>query len=107
MNYAVIDPNGLIVNRIVLDDLNSWRLPAGYSIQQEPPEGFNIGGTYINGNYNPPVNNSPAPVIIDAVDSWDIMSLKLAFNHENRIRALEGKAALTLVQFKTAVRAML
>lgn len=33
-------------------------------------------------------------------------SLKIAFNHENRIRALEGKAAVTRAQFLTAVRAL-
>ena len=31
----------------------------------------------------------------------------VAFNHENRLRALEGKAALTPVQFRAALKAML
>jgi chitodextrinase len=31
---------------------------------------------------------------------------KVMFNHENRIRALEGKAAVTAAQFMTAVRAL-
>lgn len=47
------------------------------------------------------------PPIRDALDSWNFITLKLAFNHENRIRALEGKAAVTVAQFKTAVKAML
>jgi hypothetical protein len=47
------------------------------------------------------------PIVRDPADAWDIISLKVAFNHENRIRVLEGKAAITLAQFKTAVRALL
>ncbi len=41
---------------------------------------------------------------IDPVDAWDLVSLKIAFNHENRLRALEGKTAITLTQFKSVVR---
>lgn len=44
---------------------------------------------------------------VDPLDTWDMISLKIAFNHENRIRVLEGKAAITLAQFKTAVRSLL
>ncbi len=40
------------------------------------------------------------------VDRVDAASLAVVFNHENRIRALEGKAAVTLAQFKTAVKAL-
>jgi stress response protein SCP2 len=41
-------------------------------------------------------------------DADEVMraSLKVFFNHENRIRALEGKAAVTRAQFLTAVRAL-
>lgn len=51
---------------------------------------------------------NPAGVVPDdAVDSIEIVALKIAFNHENRIRALEGKAAITLAQFKAALRTLL
>lgn len=43
----------------------------------------------------------------DPFGTWNVITLKIAFNHENRIRALEGKQAVTIAQFKTAVRAML
>ena len=43
----------------------------------------------------------------DPLSSWDAITLKIAFNHENRLRAIEGKAAITVAQFKTAIRAML
>lgn len=41
------------------------------------------------------------------VDALDLVVLRGLFNHENRIRALEGKAAITLAQFKNAVKALL
>ncbi len=34
-------------------------------------------------------------------------AFKVLFNHENRVRALEGKAAITALQFRTAVKALL
>ncbi len=43
----------------------------------------------------------------DPLDSWDLVSLQIAFNHENRIRVLESKAPVTLQQFKNAVKALL
>jgi hypothetical protein len=48
-----------------------------------------------------------APPATDPVDAWDIISFKIAFNHENRIRALEGKAPITATQFRAAVKAAL
>jgi hypothetical protein len=42
----------------------------------------------------------------DALDAWDIITLKIAFAHENRLRTLESKAPVTVAQFKAAVKAM-
>lgn len=42
-----------------------------------------------------------------AVDAIDALQLKIALNHENRIRALEAKQAVTAAQFRTALKAML
>lgn len=39
--------------------------------------------------------------------SIDRAELKTLFNHENRIRGLENKAAITLAQFVTAVKALM
>jgi hypothetical protein len=36
-----------------------------------------------------------------------LIAAKVAFNHENRIRALEGKAPVTAAQFAGALKAML
>lgn len=43
----------------------------------------------------------------DPLSAWDAITLKIAFNHENRVRALEGKSAVTVSKFKTAVRGLL
>lgn len=45
--------------------------------------------------------------VVDPLDKWDIIALKVTFNHENRIRVLEGKAAITMTQYKTALKALL
>lgn len=37
----------------------------------------------------------------------DAVLFKVAFNHENRIRSLEGKQPVTAAQFRTAVKALL
>lgn len=47
-----------------------------------------------------------APPAVDPIDQWDVLSLRISFNHENRLRALEGKTAITVAQFKTAVKAL-
>ena len=41
------------------------------------------------------------------ISNLDNVALKVAFNHENRIRALESKAPVTLAQFTAAVKALL
>lgn len=41
------------------------------------------------------------------VDKLDLVQMQIAFNHENRIRALEGKAPLTASQFRDAIKALL
>lgn len=41
------------------------------------------------------------------VSSLDLTIFKVLFNHENRIRALEGKTAVTANQFKTALKGLL
>jgi hypothetical protein len=54
--------------------------------------------------------NTPDPYVprtTDPMDTWDLITLKIAFAHENRLRALESKAPITVQQFKTAVKALL
>ncbi len=42
-----------------------------------------------------------------AISSTDTVLFKIAFNHENRIRVLEGKPTITVAQFITGVEALL
>lgn len=44
--------------------------------------------------------------VLDTVRGLDPILAKIAFNHENRIRALEAKAPITVAQFKAAIRAL-
>lgn len=78
--------------------------------------GGTINGVYANKQDNasevlpdtdPAVIAFFAPKVIDPIDAWDVVSFKISFNHENRIRALEGKSAITAAQFKTAVKGLL
>lgn len=48
--------------------------------------------------------NAPPPPFSDRMDQT---ALKILFNHENRVRVLEGKAAITMQQFKTALLTLL
>lgn len=46
----------------------------------------------------------PPPTLADRMD---VVQFKIAFNHENRIRVLEGKNQITVAQFKTALTQLL
>jgi hypothetical protein len=53
-----------------------------------------------------------AATLLDAfltnkVTKMDAVQFKILFNHENRVRVLEGKAAMTVAQFVTVVKALL
>ena len=58
---AVVDVNGLIVNRVVVDDISTWSAPAGFTTATETSP-MQIGATYINGVYTPlPTPPTPPP----------------------------------------------
>lgn len=40
-------------------------------------------------------------------DGLDLVILEILFNHENRIRALNSQAAITKLQFRNAIKALL
>jgi hypothetical protein len=77
-----------------------------------------VEGIITNENYvvdgvpvyiEPPSPPPPTPEELAAMEEMDRLrvmqkvTFKLAFNHENRIRALEGKQPVTAEQFKTAL----
>lgn len=83
---------------------DAWTPPAGVTVV--PTDVAGIGWTWDGATFTAPPSN-PDPPPIDVADALDLSLLKISFNHENRIRALESKAPLTLVQFKTALRTLL
>jgi hypothetical protein len=56
--YALIDAQGVITNRIVLDDPADYAAPDGLSLVAGA-EGFSVGGSVVGGVYTPP----PAPPV--------------------------------------------
>lgn len=87
----------------LMSDGTVIRLTDGASIPTDPNNRDRIAyNAWVAGGGVP----DPAPVTLpaDQLDVWDFVSAKIAFNHENRIRALEAKPAITVAQFKTAVR---
>src|SRR5687767_9729490 len=67
-------------------------------------------------NYDGAVFTAPTPAQTAArddavkslqVDALDLVALRALFNHENRIRALESRPAVTAAQFRTAIKALL
>lgn len=57
--YAVVDGNGLIINRIVLAKVADWTLVGGLSIVPETDQPLEIGGSNVGGKYTPPVQAPP------------------------------------------------
>ena len=54
-NFAVVDTNGVIVNRIVMDQAGDIAPAAGTTFVQEPPTTpYFIGGTILGGVYTAP-----------------------------------------------------
>ena len=105
MRYGIIDTNGAVVNVIDYSEAPAQPPPgfgAGFIAVQSDDVG--PGWTYSDGVFTAPPSPPPPPER-DISDLWGIISFKIAFNHENRIRALEGKAVITAEQFKTAVKA--
>lgn len=108
MIYCKIE-NGVVVNRAV-------GLPSE-SAEWVPSDEAQIGWTYDGARFAAPPVQGPPPIDFDAVDtamlnallllpgSIDRAELKTLFNHENRIRALEGKGAATQQQFVGALKA--
>jgi hypothetical protein len=90
---AVCPIVGLSLGR--LDDRSTWVIdfdPAATAPQRTAAQ--NIVATF-------------TPTVPPLSDAIDALVLKVLFNHENRIRTLEGKAAISAAQFKTALVSVL
>lgn len=69
------------------------------------------GGPFVAALTDPTVgsiiqNYDTTPPTPNPTDQWDGYVLRLLFNHENRIRALESKQPITAAQFKNAIAAL-
>ena len=93
--YIVVDSADSIVNRIVLDDPDGWPVPEGYYIVEETDDPMAIGGSYADGVYTPPPQSDPPPPI-ELVPSTSQMMM---YDHENRLREIEGEPPLELQDF--------
>lgn len=67
----------------------------------------NLGGVLAPYRLRPVNANVLAAWHNALADGMDVVQLKILFNHENRIRVLEGKQAITVAQFKAGVAALL
>ncbi len=75
--------------------------PVGYQV---------ITATEVTNTWAAPVAKTPDEIDADKehmIDRTDQLQFKVLFKHENRIRVLEGKAKITVAQFRTALKAML
>lgn len=72
--YAIIDASGLIVNRVVVDDITTWESPDGFAAVAETAAPMLIGGTYINGVYTAPPAPPAPPPLPQTVLSQDLMA---------------------------------
>jgi hypothetical protein len=57
-NFAIVSTSGLIVNRVVLDEGAEWEPPEGTGVVAEIEIPLDIGGTYFDGVYTPPVRTT-------------------------------------------------
>lgn len=59
--YALTDAQGVITNRIMLDDPADFTPPAGFSLVAGA-DAYAIGGSIVGGTYTPPPAPPPPPV---------------------------------------------
>jgi hypothetical protein len=100
--YAVIDGNGMIVNRVAIDDPTQWAPPTGCSIVQEATQVYEIGGTYINGIYTPLPPPPPLPPPVPAAISDRQFFQQLAV--QGVITPDDALAAVKTGELPTALR---
>jgi hypothetical protein len=102
--YAIINGEGVIANRIILDDAAGWELPEGFTLTIETETAYEIGGTLIDGVYAPPTPAAPDPGIIipAAKQSVTPRQARLALlaagllpSVENAVKAAGGATQIT------------
>lgn len=59
--YAVIDPNGVVNNMILWDEVSQWAPPEGHSIVKAEEVLCDIGWKYENGTFVRPPEDTEQP----------------------------------------------
>jgi hypothetical protein len=62
MISAIVNAQGVVVNRIVLDAASDWLAPDGCTAVEETTTVYEVGGSLIGGVYTPPVAPALAPL---------------------------------------------
>jgi hypothetical protein len=101
--YAIFEnTGGLIVNRIVLDNLSQWQIPPGHSAVNDTNSPMAIGGKYISGVYVPPPDPAKFSPVIEQVSSrqfWTQMAVLNLISENEAIKALKGDIPHVIAQF--------
>jgi hypothetical protein len=126
MRYALVDPKGN-VDRIATDvdptvpTRSGWRwlpCPVGEKPTIDPTthkiDGpiYAVGETEVTERYSAvgltaqEIDDAKSAAVAGMNGSWSPF-LRVILNHENRIRALEGKNSITMAQLKAALKALL
>lgn len=123
MRYALVDDKGNI-NRFAVNidpavaTRAPWRwLPApkgatpAHDVATQVVEGpvITIGAESVTEAYSVRAKTQQELIAEKdaAISRVDMVALRVAFNHENRIRVLENKAEITMPQFLNALKALL
>lgn len=123
MRYALVQSNNAVIALSSSID-PSAQTKAGYRWTPCPPVSpptidpaievvtgptYTIGANLVTEVWGK--RNLTAQELSDAKDykvsAIDMLQLTVSFNMENRVRVLEGKGAVTLAQYKTALKALL
>jgi hypothetical protein len=97
MSKVIVAQNGVVIN--IVNYVEDDPAQTVYNLLVDDTYVVNVGDAF-----------DPKDWQINPNTQWtqaDYVSGQILFNHENRIRTLEGKTAITVKQFKTAVKALL
>jgi hypothetical protein len=97
---VIDDVSQIIVNRVIVEDPAAWAPPAGHTAVEETGEPMLIGGSYVDGVYTPPVLPEPPPPPKPVPGPED----QILYDHENRLRAIEGLPPLSVGDFLTKMQ---
>lgn len=93
-NYALVDATGLIVNRILLDNIGGWTAPIGLTAQIEPPSGYQIGGTLVGGVYTAPAQPTVPPSVPSSISDRQFFQQMAVQGIITQDQALASNAAV-------------